>query len=77
MKLKPCPFCGGEAEGDAMRGFIDYKGRPSNAVAIYCLGCEAEFSLCYKDFPEHTPEMLMDILVERWNNRVDNMKNNQ
>lgn len=75
MKLKPCPFCGGEAEGDQCRGFVNYKGRPSNAVAVYCTDCEVEFSMCYDDFPEYTPEHLMSMVVERWNRRHKEERN--
>ena len=72
MSLKPCPFCGGTPETDLRRGFIDYKGRSANSVAIYCLACEAEFCLCYGDFPEYTPIQLMEIISERWNRREQN-----
>jgi len=67
--LLPCPFCGEPAECDSCRGFIDYKGKPGNAVAIYCTKCNADMTLCYGDFPGDTPEQLMEILAENWNRR--------
>lgn len=69
VELKECPFCGEPAESDYARHFMDYRGRPGNAVAIYCTACESDMCLCYDDFPGDTPEFLMSLLVEQWNRR--------
>lgn len=69
MNLLPCPFCGEPAESDHSRGFIDYKGKSGNAVAIYCTKCLADMTLCHGDFPGDTPEHLMSIVAETWNKR--------
>lgn len=74
-ELKPCPFCGEPAERDLARTFHDYHGNPGRAVSVYCSGdCLAEMTACLDDFPEHTPEELLEFVISRWNQRVDHEK---
>ena len=67
--LKPCPFCGGEAEMDTRRQYRALtSGRLGNACAVYCTACEADVSVCLEDVPEWTEEALQYV-TERWNTR--------
>ena len=71
-ELKPCPFCGGEAEADTMQGFRAMaSGRLENAAAIYCRDCSAQMSFCYSDEPDIPREDVMANLVVAWNTRAD------
>lgn len=71
VELKPCPFCGEPVERDLFRTFHDYQGNPGRAVSVYCVGdCFAEMTACLADFPEYTPEELLDFVIGRWNQRV-------
>lgn len=73
VALKPCPFCGGDAESDMMQGFRRMKdGALSNAVAIYCTKCTAQVQMCHEDFKEYAPEDLLTMLTEAWNRRGRN-----
>ena len=71
--LLPCAFCGAPAETDYNRSFYDYRGRPGNAVAIYCTGndphCVCDMTLCGGDMPDCDGDQLMNLLVEMWNRR--------
>jgi hypothetical protein len=68
--LLDCPFCGGDVELDRMRAFRAlHDSHVGNAVAIYCLKCSAEMSMCYEDFPEYEVESLATILRDAWNLR--------
>lgn len=69
-EIKPCAHCGGTADSDRARGFINYEGKQSNAVAIYCLDCSIEVSLCYGDFPDHTVDELYAECLRIWNRRA-------
>lgn len=63
-KLKPCPFCGGQAELDSKQAFREFvSGKISDAVAVYCTKCSAEISVCVPDVPDIQPEQLVDM----WN----------
>ena len=53
--LKPCPFCGGEAE---IVLDIEYKGDN----AIECQNCGVLLSVCDED---------IEPLIEAWNRRAD------
>lgn len=65
--LKPCPFCGGKAETDTMRGFRNIStGGIEDQLAIYCLECEADMSICLSD----DPYAEIDQLIEKWNARA-------
>lgn len=69
QQLTACPFCGEPVEYDLNLGFVTYNYKPGNAVAIYCSKCPADMTLCHEDFPQHSPEELFAMLVERWNRR--------
>ena len=71
-ELLACPFCGGDAESDLMRGFIDYRGNRASATAIYCTKCNADMCMCHGDFPGYAPEDLLTILRDAWNTRQAN-----
>ncbi len=65
-ELKRCPFCNGAAELDTMRGYRNIStGKMENAIAIYCLECGADISVCRGDVPDIEPEQL----AEMWNKR--------
>ncbi len=69
--LKPCPFCGGRAELDSRRGYRSLTtGNIESAVAIYCLQCSADMSICHRDRPGIDPSELADELREAWNKRA-------
>src|SRR5688500_18154509 len=69
--LLPCPFCGGAAEIDYSRGFrATSSGKLENAVAVYCLDCSADMTLCRSDHREYDAEQLGDMLIENWNRRA-------
>lgn len=56
-ELRPCPFCGGEAE------IIEVKDNPPETIAIQCKsGCGV--SVRHKWMEEN-------VLVEAWNNRAE------
>lgn len=68
LELKPCPFCGGEAELDANRSFREFvSGEISRAVSAYCTWCPAEITVCVPDVPDITPEQV----AEMWNQRTE------
>lgn len=69
-EIKPCPFCGGDAEADLARGFVNWKGNPCNAVAIYCQNCSVEVSMCYGDYPHLTLEEIYSECLKIWNRRA-------
>ena len=65
-KLKPCPFCGGPAEIDTLRGYRNFSsGLMENAIAAYCTACAADISVCYADVPDIQAEQVADM----WNKR--------
>ena len=70
-RLKPCPFCGGEAELDSNISFREFvSGEISRAVSVYCRSCSAEITVCVPDVPDITPEQVADM----WNSRVEGSK---
>lgn len=63
-KLKPCPFCGGQAELDSKRAFREFlSGKTSDSIAVYCTKCCVEISVCVPDVPDIQPEQV----VYMWN----------
>lgn len=70
LELKPCPFCGGVIEMDALQGFREMaSGKLGYAAAIYCLECSAQMSFCYSDAPDVPKEDIMALLGREWNTR--------
>ena len=66
-ELLPCPFCGGAAETDSMQSYRNIAtGNLEHAVAIYCLDCSAQFSICKRD----VPGVEVSDLIELWNKRA-------
>ena len=59
-ELKPCPFCGGEAEFVETRQFLDGKTRGYFRCKLYC--CEQMFT--------HIKEEA----IEAWNRRVEGVQ---
>jgi len=60
IKLKPCPFCGGEADVDTYysnNGFFD---KPTKIYKVFCQDC-----LCQTD-----EEYIKDKAIKVWNTRV-------
>lgn len=65
--LKPCPFCGGEAEMDTRQGYLALgTGRLGNRIAVYCRSCNADMGVCVEDVPDIEPEQVADM----WNRRA-------
>lgn len=70
-KLAPCPFCGGEAEMDTQRSYRALtSGKLGRAVAIYCLACDADMTLCWEDVPAMATDDMAALLTENWNRRA-------
>ena len=67
-ELKPCPFCGGEAEMDARQGYAQFppNGRSGTRVAVYCRDCGTDIGICREDVPDVEPAQV----AEMWNRRV-------
>ena len=69
--LKPCPFCGGEAETDHLQPYWHYAtGVARYQSAIYCHGCTVNMTLCHDDHRDVDPDDLMAELVAAWNRRA-------
>lgn len=67
INLKPCPFCGGKAELDSRRFYRNIKtGSLATEMAVYCLSCDADMSVCTTDVPDIQPEQM----AEKWNTRT-------
>lgn len=60
MELKPCPFCGGEAE-------IVY----TEWCAMYTVKCADEYNNC-EVLPETRHCVVKEAAKEAWNRRADN-----
>lgn len=68
--LKRCAHCEGEAELDTMRAYCAVpSGRLGHAVAIYCLECGIETSVCREDHSGLDDEALVHMVTETWNRR--------
>lgn len=69
-QLKPCPFCGGDAELDANQAYCDINtGHIGTAISIYCVGCGVSITLCRKDMPEYSVDELVEIITNTWQKR--------
>lgn len=70
--LKPCPFCGGEAEMDTWRQYRALvSGNLGCACAVHCLTCEADMSICLEDVTGWTIEEAASHVADRWNTRAN------
>ena len=66
LELKPCPFCGEPAEIDTQQSYRNFMaGRLETGIAVYCVGCGAQTTLCRGDIPDLEPEMVVNL----WNAR--------
>jgi RecJ-like exonuclease len=66
--LMPCRFCWGRAEMDKRRSYRSMaSGDIKSAVAIYCLKCPAEMSMCHEDHPNLSVEEMAEVLSNQWN----------
>lgn len=69
-ELKPCPFCGGDAEMDIGQNYRNITtSNLEQQCAIYCTSCGAQHSLCYRDFPGICHERVIDDVKLNWNAR--------
>jgi len=71
--LKPCPFCGGEAEYHSyidIQPTIDECGAYVDADVSYCESCGCP--KCDIWFDSHNDDEPEEITIERWNRRVKN-----
>lgn len=66
-KLKPCPFCGGEAENL----YINHKTLRHRVFTYMCKQCEALFYLTIKS-KYVSAEATEKEIAEIWNRRSDN-----
>lgn len=72
-ELKPCPFCGGDAELDTMQGYLALSsGRLGNRATVYCTRCGADMGFCYEDAPGTPSEDIVNQVVDDWNRRAVN-----
>ena len=56
MKLKPCPFCGGEAN---LKYHVDPEGKDFDITIVHCTNCSA--AICgYGDL----------LIIRKWNERA-------
>ena len=79
-KLKPCPFCGGEATHGAEVIFSKSGSKnPTGATVVYCVAqcwgkCRARMSFEYvADKTIKNPTQTgMRLIAKQWNRRVEN-----
>ena len=69
-ELLLCPFCGGEAEMDTQRAYRNIEtSHVEDAVAIYCLSCSADMTMCKRDVRPMSDEDIIEALRDQWNRR--------
>jgi hypothetical protein len=69
--MKPCPFCGGDAEADRAQGFRRMSdGVLRHQAAVYCTRCSASLTAGWEDYPELSPDALLLRLEQEWDKRV-------
>lgn len=66
-QLKPCPFCGGNAEMDTRQSYAQFppNGRTGTRIVVYCCDCGADIGVCREDVPDVSAEEV----AESWNRR--------
>jgi hypothetical protein len=70
-ELKPCPFCGGEAEFDGLQGYRNMAtGAMETQSVVYCTQCTVTFSQCHCDNRDLPHESINSIVIDGWNRRV-------
>lgn len=70
-ELKPCPFCGGEAELDTSQAYRALSGGTlGSRAAVYCARCGADMGFCYEDAPGTPREDIVNQVVDDWNRRA-------
>ena len=69
MELKPCPFCGGEAE--YKRTTIKTGGAWCDAVNVRCTVCDARTGRVLYDARKHPNGEEYEEVKEAWNRRVE------
>lgn len=69
-ELKPCPFCGGDAEIDTSQSFRHHQnGQLLDQVSVYCVDCSANISWYPGDLDLDRYETI-EFCIEAWNTRV-------
>lgn len=69
-ELKPCPFCGGDAEIDTSQSFRHYQnGQLLDQVSVYCVDCSANISW-YPGYLNLDRCETIEFCIEAWNARV-------
>lgn len=74
LKLKPCPFCGSEAERDSGM-FLEFGGHEHQDSSVGCTECGAEIvvevgSYLGATFPCSCCYPVREAVDEAWNRRV-------
>lgn len=73
MKLKPCPFCGGEAKTEVSYSQFDGAELLLRA-SVYCRVCgvgkTVKFDAMYKPFENFAEQF--NAVIDMWNRRADN-----
>lgn len=72
-KLKPCPFCGGEAEWNSA-GESDFSYLVNGYASIRCFDCEAEIEPVWTkrgDYSKEEAERCEREAVKKWNQRTE------
>lgn len=68
-ELKPCPFCGEDAEVDTRQAFRHYRtGEPLEQVAVFCTGCCANISWYPGDLNSDR-DATEEFCITAWNTR--------
>ena len=66
-ELKPCPFCGGNAEYETFRTEEGVFTRSKKCIYFKCKDCEAQT----KAFPESVHYSAEEKATEAWNRRAE------
>lgn len=68
--LKPCPFCGGDAELDTQRAYRELvSGKIAHSVAVYCRVCNADMSVDPDECFAGDASIARAEMIDAWNNR--------